>query len=102
MNYRGVTMVRGALVPNIFHKTLGLPYTIAKESAAATLMSTDMEGISTGIPKLHEIWAGFIEVAVGLYILSTIIDEATFLVVIPVLGKNLPIFFICYKPYLQC
>lgn len=82
-------MVRGALVPHIFKKTLKLPYSIAKESAAATLMSTDIEGISTGIPQVHEIWAGLIEVCVGLYLLATIIDKATFLVVLPVLGKGL-------------
>lgn len=80
-------------MPSIFKKTLNLPYSVAKDSAAATLMSTDIEGISTGIPKLHDIWSGFIEVIVGLYILSTIIDKATFLVVLPVLSKKSPIFY---------
>ena len=89
-------MVRGALVPHIFRKTLKLPYSIAKESAAATLMSTDIEGISTGIPQIHKMWACLIEVCVGLYLLATIIDKATFLVVLPVLGK---IFLISVKAH---
>ena len=88
MNYRLVTMVRGALIPHIVRKTLALPYSMAKESAAATLMSTDIEGITMGISNFHELWGGAIQVGISLYVLSTIIDEAAFLVVIPVIGKK--------------
>lgn len=79
--------MRGALIPQIFHKTLGLSYSIAKESAATTLMSTDIEGIATGIPEIHKLWASLLELVVGFYMLSTVIDEATFLVVVPMLSK---------------
>ena len=89
MNYRLVTMVRGALIPYILRKTLALPYSTAKESAAATLMSADIEGISTGIADFHELWGGVIEVSISLYVLSTIIAEAAFLVVLPVIGKEI-------------
>lgn len=92
MNYRLVTMVRGALIPHIVGKTLALPYSIAKESAAATLMSTDIEGISTGIANFHELWGSAIQVGISLYVLSTIIDEAAFLVVLPVIGKDAKIY----------
>ena len=80
--------MRGALIPQIFQKTLGLSYSIAKESAAATLMSTDIEGIATGIPYIHKLWAATVELAIGFYLLSTAIDEATFLVVLPILSKK--------------
>lgn len=82
-----ITMVRGALIPHILRKTLNIPYSVAKESAAATLMSTDIEGIATGIAQFHAMWGAAIEVSVGFYLLSTLISKATFLVVLPVVGK---------------
>lgn len=87
MNYRMAALLRGAIIPLIFKKTMLLPHASATESAATTLMSTDVEGIVNGVPKIHEIWAAIVEIGLGLYLLTTVIDQAAFLVVIPVIGK---------------
>lgn len=80
-------LLRGAIIPLIFKKTMLLPHVTASESAATTLMSTDVEGIVNGVPKIHEIWAAIVEIGLGLYLLTTVIDQAAFLVVVPVTGK---------------
>lgn len=82
-------MLRGVLVSEIFKKTFALEQTNAKELAAATLMSTDVEGISMNLLKFHEIWANIIEFALGTYLLTTVIGKATILVIFPGLSKQL-------------
>ncbi len=86
MNTRMITKTRGVLISQILRKTFVLDYEEAKKSAALTLMSTDIEGISRVLPKVHEAWAGLIELGVGIYLLSTIVKEASILVIIPALG----------------
>ena len=83
MNYRLVTLVRGMLVGAIFSKLLRIPYSSSDRSAAITLMSTDIEGIASGIPLLHEIWVTVIELGLGIYLLSRIVKAACLLVFIP-------------------
>jgi hypothetical protein len=88
MNYRLVAMLRGALISLILEKSLAVPYSVAKGSAALTLTSTDIEGIANGVPQFHDMWSGAIEVGVGLYLLSTVISQATFLILLPILSKS--------------
>ncbi|KAM0816280.1 putative ABC transporter FUM19 [Seiridium cardinale] len=78
-----ITILRGSLVPLIFKKTINLDTTSAKEGAAVTLMSTDVDGIATAIQQMHEIWASVVELAVAVYLLERQIGPACFLVVIP-------------------
>ncbi|KAK6086081.1 ABC multidrug transporter [Seiridium cupressi] len=78
-----ITILRGSLVPLIFKKTINLDTASAKEGAAVTLMSTDVDGISTAIQQMHEIWASVVELAVAVYLLERQIGPACFLVVIP-------------------
>lgn len=87
MNYRLVSMLRGALISLILEKSLAVPFSVAKHSAALTLTSTDIEGIANGVPQFHGMWSSAIEVGVGLYLLSTVINQATFLVLLPILSK---------------
>lgn len=82
-----ITKTRGVLTSQILRKTFLLDYEEARKSAALTLMSTDLEGISRVLPRIHEAWAGLIELGVGIYLLSTIVKEASVLVIIPALGK---------------
>lgn len=82
-----ITILRGSLVPLIFKKTIGLDTNSAKEGAAVTLMSTDVDGIATGIQLMHEIWASVVELFVAVYLLERQIGPACFLVVIPTVGK---------------
>lgn len=86
MNNRLVTLVRGVVISEIFKKTLAIDQPKAKELAAATLMTTDVEGIALGLPKFHETIASIIEVGVGIYLLTTTVGKASFLIIFPAIG----------------
>jgi hypothetical protein len=81
-------MIRGAIVPLISKKTLYLPGEIANETAALTLMSTDVQGLTSGITRFHDIWVSFIEICIGIFLLSIAVGDAIYLVFIPVIGKK--------------
>jgi ATP-binding cassette, subfamily C (CFTR/MRP), member 1 len=68
--YRMITMVRGALVTTIYAKTIELSTTALDESAAVTLMSSDVQNICDALPQLHEVWASVIEIALGIWLLT--------------------------------
>ncbi|KAJ6443435.1 Cyclic peptide transporter [Purpureocillium lavendulum] len=81
--YRLITAVRGGMVTLIFSKALDLDVATAKESAAVTLMSTDIDGIAAGLQKVHDIWSSVIELGLGIYLLQRQVGAACFLIVIP-------------------
>jgi ATP-binding cassette, subfamily C (CFTR/MRP), member 1 len=68
--YRSITMLRGALVGLVFNKSLILRDGVYDESAAVTLMSTDIDRIVASMQNMHEIWARLVEVAIGIWLLS--------------------------------
>jgi len=63
-------MLRGALVGLIYNHTLVAPDGLFDESAAITLMSTDIDRITISMQSIHEIWARFIEVSIGIWLLE--------------------------------
>ena len=69
-NQRALTMVRGMLVPAIFERTTQLSLTALDDSAAVTLMSTDIEGIQNGCRSLHEVWANTMEAGLASWLLE--------------------------------
>ncbi|CAG2005581.1 unnamed protein product [Fusarium graminearum] len=69
-NYRLITMIRASLVSLIYDRTLTLDLVEAKESAALTLMSTDVERIGQGLQFVHEIWATPAEFGVAIFLLQ--------------------------------
>ncbi len=71
----------------IFKKNLLLDQSKAKESAAVTLMSTDIEGIARTFPFLYDILRSAIQLIVGIYFLAKMVGAATALVSVPVIGK---------------
>ncbi|KAK2601519.1 hypothetical protein QQS21_004904 [Conoideocrella luteorostrata] len=85
MNYRLITRLRGILISQILKKNFVLNQLDARNGAAITLMSTDVEGLAIGLPKFHDIWASVIEFGLGAYFISTEVGPATFLIVIPAL-----------------
>ncbi|KAM0556988.1 hypothetical protein ACHAPJ_005667 [Fusarium lateritium] len=66
---KAVYMIRGCLVAAIYQKTTQIKITAADDSAALTLMSTDVERILFGAWKAHDLWANTIEVAIGCWLL---------------------------------
>jgi ATP-binding cassette, subfamily C (CFTR/MRP), member 1 len=81
--YRLITSVRGGLVALIFAKVVDLEAATAKDSAAVTLMSTDVDGIASGLQNIHDIWASVIELGLGVYLLQRQVGAACFLVLVP-------------------
>ncbi|VUC31530.1 unnamed protein product [Clonostachys rosea] len=67
--YRFVTILRGGLVCLIYDATLKLDMDQSQESAAVTLMSADVDRIALGFESLDPLWAGPIEIGIGIYLL---------------------------------
>jgi ATP-binding cassette subfamily C (CFTR/MRP) protein 1 len=58
------------MVSLIYSKTLELPAGVYDESAALTLMSTDIDRLATSLDSLNEIWARIIEMSIGIWLLE--------------------------------
>ncbi|PVH74356.1 ABC transporter-like protein [Cadophora sp. DSE1049] len=67
---RMATMVRGTLVNAVYAQTLDLSITSLDESAAVTLMSSDVERICESLISIHYIWSSPIEFALAIWLLS--------------------------------
>ncbi|KAH8589323.1 P-loop containing nucleoside triphosphate hydrolase protein [Bisporella sp. PMI_857] len=63
-------MLRGTLVTAIYQKTTEISITALDNSAAVTLMSTDVERIVVGFKQVHEFWANFIQVGLATWLLQ--------------------------------
>ncbi|KAH7323926.1 ABC transporter-like protein [Rhexocercosporidium sp. MPI-PUGE-AT-0058] len=67
---RMATMVRGTLVNAVYAQTLDLSITSLDESAAVTLMSSDVERICEAIIPIHNMWSSPIEIGLAVWLLS--------------------------------
>ncbi|KAJ4131432.1 hypothetical protein NW768_005618 [Fusarium equiseti] len=75
-NARSVTLLRGVLVSAVFSKATGLSTTATDDSAAVTLMSSDVDVIVRAVREIHEFWANIIQLAIATWLLSTHIGYA--------------------------
>lgn len=73
----------------IYKKSLTLHYDEAQQEAALTLMSTDLDGISDGLIRVHDIWASCIQFGICIYLLVDIVGQAAVLVLFPTGGMFL-------------
>lgn len=64
--FKCLTMIRGSIVTAIYRKTLE----VNDGKGSITLMSTDVERITTGMRYIHEIWANVVEVGMGIWLLE--------------------------------
>ena len=85
--YRTITILRSGLVDLIYRKTLELYPSVAKDAAAITHMSTDIDRIAAGLENFDVLWAAPIQVCLAIYILSTQIGWASIAPVAIALGK---------------
>ncbi|CZT50852.1 related to multidrug resistance-associated protein [Rhynchosporium secalis] len=67
---RMATMVRGSLVNAVYVQTLDLSITSLDESAAVTLMSSDVERICAAIVPIHAMWSSPVEITLAIWFLS--------------------------------
>jgi ATP-binding cassette, subfamily C (CFTR/MRP), member 1 len=68
--HRFITMFRGAAISLIYNRTLAIQNRLYDESAAITLMSTDVDRIARCLEGVNECWARAIEVIVGVVLLA--------------------------------
>jgi hypothetical protein len=80
-------MLRGQLVSVVVEKTLRINLGNDSKSAAVTLMSTDIDGIVSGLTVLHDVWAGLVELGLAVFLLATLVGGASFLVVVPAVSE---------------
>ncbi|KAJ3493276.1 hypothetical protein NLG97_g4832 [Lecanicillium saksenae] len=82
---RFITRLRGGLIALIIHKEHKLSQTVAKRSAAITLMTADIDGIVAGMPRCLSMPIGIVEIALGMYVLYQFIDASAFTAFAPVI-----------------
>ncbi|KAF0323666.1 ABC transporter [Colletotrichum asianum] len=80
--YRFTTMIRAGLIDIVFRKTVSLKADDLKDSAAVTLMGTDVERIVTTFAMFHEIWASVVEVGIAVFLLQQQIQIASIVPVV--------------------
>jgi hypothetical protein len=74
----------------IYDKTLGLQPEDLENSAAVTLMGTDIERITTNLRTVHELWASIIEISIALWLLGRQIGPACVIPLVISLCMNKP------------
>lgn len=84
---RFTTMFRGAAVTLIYNRALLVQDGLYDESAAVTLMSTDVDVMSHTLTALNESWALSIEVVVGIYLLASQLGWVCVVPLVTVAGK---------------
>ena len=84
---RFMTMFRGASVSLIYKRALSIQDGLYDESAAVTLMSTDVDRITTCLTELNECWARAVEVALGIFLLALQLGWVCVVPIIIVVGS---------------
>ena len=80
-------MFRGILVSVLYNKTLDVSVVAASNSAALTLMSTDVERVVIALPAVHEIWAALAQVGIAAWLLQRQLGFPFFLPVVLSFGR---------------
>lgn len=75
--YRLVAQIRSGLISSIYRQTIHLRANDVKDSAAMTLMGTDVERIAQSLRNIHELWASLIEVGIAVWLLARQISWAS-------------------------
>ncbi|KAK3185969.1 hypothetical protein K4F52_005192 [Lecanicillium sp. MT-2017a] len=91
LGYRSIITMEDleSLGPEFSSETLHKKFTKIwdAESAAITLMGTDVEEAVEGLPELHEIWISVLETGLAVYLLSTFVGAAAAIGVVSVICK---------------
>lgn len=87
LSYRFIARLRSVLVHEIYYKTLAISQPEAEQNAAVTLMSTEIDAMILGLAQFHDVWAAFLEIAVGTWLLSTIVGHVCYLIIPVAMSK---------------
>lgn len=97
---RATAYMRGALVPCITRKTLRIDLAQASSASALTLITTDIETIDGGVMAIHDLWATFIEIGLGAFLLWRQIGSAMGIPLGVVFCKSSPTSFYMCLPWI--
>lgn len=62
-------MIRGSLTTLIYNKALTIESNVSDTGKVITIMSTDIDGAAEAGKMLHEAWAKFFELVIGVILL---------------------------------
>ncbi|KAJ6043571.1 uncharacterized protein N7446_001769 [Penicillium canescens] len=79
-------MMRSGLISMIYDQTIGTTAGDLNDSAAITLMGTDVERIVANLKNMHEAWASIIELGVAVWLLEREVGVACLIPLIISLG----------------
>ncbi|RFU31112.1 hypothetical protein B7463_g5220, partial [Scytalidium lignicola] len=68
--YRAITMIRGGMIYLIYNKMIDLKIGNVSESAAMTLMSTDVEQIARVLQTSTDLWANLLQIGAAVVLLE--------------------------------
>lgn len=80
---RMTTLLRAMLMTKISEKTINLRDAPASKATILTLINAEMENILETALQLHSYWLSTLELAVGVYLLSGIVESAAYLAIVP-------------------
>lgn len=80
-------MTRAALVSLIYTGSLRVMGEGLDDAKMVTLMSTDVERAVNGLQMLHETWARILEIAIGIYLLTTRMGAVSISPILVAAGK---------------
>lgn len=80
--------VRAILISAVFHKSLKLSAEQLEASAAATLVTADVSGVTSLASLSYDSWGFVIEVCLGIAVLGIYAGAAALFTAIPVIGTS--------------
>ena len=78
------------MVSLIYARSLEMQSGVYDDSAALTLMSTDIDKITTSAADVAEIWARLIEIGLGIFLLERQLGWVCVAPIVVVIGKYWP------------
>ncbi|RDW75794.1 hypothetical protein BP5796_06615 [Coleophoma crateriformis] len=89
--FRFVTLARAGLISMVYNQTIQVKALDLRDSAAITLMSTDVQRIVDSLRIVHELWASVLDIVIAIYLLERQLFAAC---VVPVVIALVSIFAI--------
>ncbi len=86
---RVATLLRGTLTAAVFEKSLRLSHNELQNSAVEDLVSSDIDQMNDLVTIFHEIWSSFFSLALGMYVLATMVGYSCALMLVTVIRKCL-------------
>ncbi|KAF5553204.1 multidrug resistance [Fusarium napiforme] len=85
---RATTVVRADLSMRIYQQSLLLDRVVDTGDSSTTMMTADVERVQLGVRKIHDAWASFVSVAIGLWLIEAQLGLAA-LVTLGLIGGSL-------------